>query len=344
MIIDCHGHFTNSPSALHAHRDMRRSGAPAGWLLEAFSSVVGDDDLRELIETSHLAGLRERGTDLVIFSPQASAMDHHLADADGAVAWARENNDLIHQVTQLFPDHFAGACQLPQTPDGNLRACVAELRRCADEYGFVGVNLNPDPSGGRWTAPPITDHYWYPLYEAMVELQIPAMIHASGSCTESVHSLGAHYLNADTTAFMQLLQGDLFADFPTLSFIIPHGGGAVPYHWGRFRGLAERLRRPALEEHLMRNIYFDTSIYHAPGIQLLLDTVGVRNTLFASEMLGAVRTVDPLTGTYFDDTKRHIDAMGLNDNDRRRIFCENALQIYPRLSLGARRHAAWSDH
>ena len=36
------------------------------------------------------------------------------------------------------------------------------------------------------------------------------------------------------------LQGDLFRDFPTLKFLIPHGGGAVPYHWGRFRGLAQR--------------------------------------------------------------------------------------------------------
>ena len=38
---------------------------------------------------------------------------------------------------------------------------------------------------------------------------------------------------------MQLLTSDLFRDFPTLKLIIPHGGGAVPYHWGRYRGLAQ---------------------------------------------------------------------------------------------------------
>jgi hypothetical protein len=43
----------------------------------------------------------------------------------------------------------------------------------------------------------------------------------------------------DTTAFMQCLTSDLFRDFPTLRFVVPHGGGAVPYHWGRFRGLAQ---------------------------------------------------------------------------------------------------------
>jgi 4-oxalmesaconate hydratase len=41
-------------------------------------------------------------------------------------------------------------------------------------------------------------------------------------------------------------QGDLFKDFPTLKFLIPHGGGAVPYHWGRFRGLAQEMKKPLL--------------------------------------------------------------------------------------------------
>ena len=88
----------------------------------------------------------------------------------------------------------------------------------------------------------MTDEYWYPLYEAMVELDVPAMIHVSASCNPNFHTLGAHYLNADTSVFMQLVEGDLFVKFPTLRFVIPHGGGAVPYHWGRYRGLADAPR------------------------------------------------------------------------------------------------------
>jgi len=80
----------------------------------------------------------------------------------------------------------------------------------------------------------------------MVEYDVPAMIHVSTSCNPCFHTTGAHYLNADTTAFMQCLTADLFRDFPTLRFVIPHGGGAVPYHWGRFRGLAQELGKPLL--------------------------------------------------------------------------------------------------
>jgi 4-oxalmesaconate hydratase len=197
--------------------------------------------------------------------------------------------------------------------------------------GFVGLNLSLDPSGGQWTAPPLTDRYWYPMYEAMVTLDVPAMVHVSATCNPAFHATGAHYLNADTTAFMQLLQGDLFADFPQLRLVIPHGGGAVPYHWGRYRGLADMLHKPPLDTHLMGNVFFDTCVYHQPGIDLLFRVIDTGNILFGSEMVGAVRGIDPTTGHYFDDTKRYVDALALDEADRAKVFSGNVRRIYPRL-------------
>jgi 4-oxalmesaconate hydratase len=272
----------------------------------------------------------------MIFSPRASGMEHHVPDPEVASAWAEACNDLVHRVTCLYPEHFAGVCQLPQTPDGTLDGCVRELRRCVEDLGFVGCNLNPDPSGGHWTSRPLTDEYWYPLYEAMVELDVPAMIHVSASCNPNFHALGAHYLNADTSVFMQLVEGDLFGRFPTLRFVIPHGGGAVPYHWGRYRGLADRLGRPELRGHLMGNVFFDTCVYHQPGIDLLHRVIDVDNILFASEMLGAVRGVDPETGFHWDDTLRYVDHLGLPDEDRRKVLELNARRVYPRLDVRLR--------
>ncbi|MGZ4389081.1 MAG: amidohydrolase family protein [Gaiellaceae bacterium] len=324
MIIDVHGHYTTAPQA---HKDFRRAQL-AG--LEPAYPAISDDEIRESIEGNQLRILDERGHDLMIFSPQASAMEHHVPDPATAVAWARACNDLILRVTRLFPEHFAGACQLPQTPGGALDDSVAELRRCVEELGFVGCNLNPDPSGGHWTSPPLTDEYWFPLYEALVELDVPAMIHVSNSCNPAAHTLGAHYLNADTSAFMQLVLGDLFDRFPTLRIVIPHGGGAVPYHWGRYHGLVERLGRPPLER-LLQNVFFDTCVYHQAGIDLLGRVIPADNVLFASEMLGAVRGVNPETGSSWDDTKRYVDALDLPDEDKRKIFELNARRVYPRL-------------
>jgi 4-oxalmesaconate hydratase len=325
VIIDCHGHYTTAPKQLQEFRDAQLSGSAAAL------APISDDELRESVETNQLRILRERGGDVMIFSPKASGMEHHVPDPATAVAWARASNDLVARVADLYPDTFAGVCQLPQTPGGALDDVVAELRRCVEERGFVGANLNPDPSGGFWTSPPMTDPYWFPVYEALVDLDVPAMVHVSSSCNPNFHALGAHYLNADTSVFMQLLEGDLFERFPTLRLVIPHGGGAIPYHWGRYRGLAMRMGRPD-PSTLLANVFFDTCVYHQPGIDLLTRVVPTENILFASEMLGAVRGADPETGIAWDDTKTYIDAAGLDEKQRQAVFEDNALRVYPRLA------------
>jgi 4-oxalmesaconate hydratase len=333
VIIDCHGHYTTAPAELQKYRDSQVAGLkdPSAKPMAANLKVT-DDQIRDSLEGAQLKFQRERGTDLTIFSPRASAMAHHVGNETTSLNWSRACNDLIARVCSLYPENFVGVCQLPQSPGVPPANSAAELERCVSELGFIGCNLNPDPSGGHWNSPPLTDRHWYPLYEKMVELDVPAMVHVSASCNPNFHATGAHYLNADTTAFMQFLTADLFRDFPTLRFIIPHGGGAVPFHWGRYRGLAQDMKRPPLEEGLLGNVFFDTCVYHLPGIELLFKVVPIDNILFGSEMVGAVRGVDPRTGHYYDDTKRYIDALSLSAGDRSKVFEGNARRVYPRLA------------
>ena len=325
MIIDCHGHYTTAPDALWEWRKRQVAGQKPGAL------KISDQEIRDSLEGAQLRIQAERGTSLTFFSPRAGSMEHHVGDEAVSIAWSRQCNDMIHRVSTLYPSNFAAVCQLPQSPGVSPRNCIPELERCVGELGFIGCNLNPDPSGGWWKEPPLTDRWWYPLYEKMVELDVPAMVHVSSSCNPAFHFTGAHYINADTTAVMQLIQGDLFKDFPTLKFVIPHGGGAVPYHWGRYRGLAQDMKKPLLKDHLLNNVFFDTCVYHKPGIELLLKVIPADNILFAAEVVGAVRGIDPETGQYYDDTKRYIDAIDwVSAADKKKIFEGNVRKVYPR--------------
>jgi 4-oxalmesaconate hydratase len=336
VIIDVHGHYTTAPKGLGAWRryQLDHQDEPIKRPLE-----VTDDEIRETIENGQLKLQRDRGTDVALFSPTAGGMAHHLGDAQISRHWTETVNELIYRVTTMFPDSFVGVCQLPQSPRVSPANCVEELERCVNEFGCVACNLNPDPSGGYWVDPPMTDPYWYPLYEKMVELDVPAMIHVSSSCNPNFHGTGAHYLNGDLSVFMQCIQNpQIFQDFPTLKWVIPHGGGAVPYHWGRYRGIALEMGRPELTEFLMDNIYFDTCVYHQPGMETLFRSVPIENVLFASEMIGAVRGKDPKTDRYFDDTKQYVDQLDfLTDADRHKLYEDNARKVYPRLNarLGA---------
>lgn len=334
MIIDCHGHYTTTPKALKDWRAAQIANLNTPELGPKVSDLkISDDEIRESIENNQLARMRERGIDVTIFSPQASAMAHHIGDFNTSATWAALCNELCYRVTQLFPNHFVGAAMLPQSPGVDISTCVPEMRKCISEYGFVGINLNPDPSGGYWRDPPLSHPQWHPIYKEMIALDVPALIHVSTSCNECFHSVGAHYLNADTTAFMQCLTSDLFAQFPALRFVIPHGGGAVPYHWGRFRGLAKDMNIPDINQKLLNNIYFDTCVYHQPGINLLTEVIPVKNILFASETFGAVKGIDPDTGFYFDDTRRYLNAVdSLSNQEKAMIFEGNARKVFSRIN------------
>jgi len=337
--------YTTAPAQLGAYRDAQKAALELDpdHVGEKGSVDVSDDELRDSVEGNQLRLQRERDIDLTLFSPRASWMGHHIGNEHTSRHWTEHCNDLVRRVCDLYPTNFAPVCQLPQSPGVDVASSVRELHRCVEEMGFIGCNLNPDPSGGNWTGPPLSDPYWFPLYEAMCELDVPAMVPVCATCNPNFHFTSSHYLGADTTAFTQAMTSGLFRRFPTMRWVIPHGGGAVPYHWGRFKGMAEGNPRSddsrtgdapgwSQLDELMDNVFFDTCVYHQPGIDLLVDVVPTENILFGSEMVGAVKGKNPDTGEYYDDTKRYIDRADLTDEQRHLIFDANVRRVYPRLT------------
>jgi 4-oxalmesaconate hydratase len=162
LVIDCHGHYTTAPAAHNDWRDAQKAAFKAGSEPPPYPTI-SDDEIRETLEANQLRLLRERGADMTIFSPRASAMAHHVGDENVSRAWARANNDLIARCVTLYPEIFAGVCMLPQSPAADLQGSVEDLERCVTQLGFIGCNLNPDPGGGHFAHPPLTDRYWYPI-------------------------------------------------------------------------------------------------------------------------------------------------------------------------------------
>ena len=232
LVVDCHGHYTTEPEALNVFRAAQIAALKDPSKKPSAAELkISDDQLRESVQPQ-LKFQRERGTDVTLFSPRAGGMAHHIGTAETSAEWSQVSNELIHRIAALYPDNFIGIGQLPQSPGVRPDNCIGELERCVKTYGFVAINLNPDPSGGYWRDPPLFDRWWYPLYEKLVELDVPAMVHVSASANPNFHGTGAHYINGDTTAFMQFITSDLFKDFPSLRMVIPHGGGGCALSLG----------------------------------------------------------------------------------------------------------------
>ena len=192
---------------------------------------ISDDQIARALEGAQLRFQRERGTDLTIFSPRASAMAHHR-QRDHKPQLVRACNDLIQRALLALSSQFRRRVPAPQSPGRRAGNSAAELERCVKERDSSAASLNPDPSGGHWSSPPLTDRHWYPLPRRWSGSMCLRWCTSALIQQSNFHATGAHYINADTTAFMQFLTSDLFKGFPICGSSFAHGGGAMPIPLG----------------------------------------------------------------------------------------------------------------
>ena len=160
----------------------------------------------------------------------------------------------------------------------------------------------------------------------LCELDVPMHIHSTGSHSErSPYTL--NFINEETLAVYNLVQSDVFKDFPKLKVVCSHGGGSIPYQIGRFQSSAGRRGLNFLDG--MRNIYYDTVLYSEEALRLLIKTVGADRCLFGSECPGVGSTIDPATGRQRDDIRPVIESFEwLSADDKQKIFSENARFVF----------------
>ena len=332
-VIDIHGHVS-APDALYAYKAglLSHRGAHGRGRVGA-----SDAQIREAMEKpsaahgpSHLEQLDQAGIDVQVISPRPYQLMHSEQPAKLVDWFVAETNDLIARTCALYPERLRGMGALPQSPSTAPREWVGEMRRMVNELGFVGVLLNPDPTEGQGSPPPMGDRYWYPVYEALCELGVPALIHSAGCRPPARESYSLHFLIEETIAVESLVNSSVFADFPGINLIVSHGGGAIPYQAGRF--MPGALKRGDGRSYLdkLRQLWFDTALYTSEAMELLLKVVGPSRCLFGSEKPGTGSTINPQTGRWFDDVKLLIDDVPwLTDEQRAALFAGNALSILP---------------
>jgi 4-oxalmesaconate hydratase len=326
MIVDSHAHIV-MPDVLYR----MMAGLVGSRANPARPEDAVSDEALNKAATGLIAKMDEVGTDVQFISPRPYMMLHSLRPAAVSQTWNGLVNDVIARQVKMFPKRFRGVAALPQFRDSSPANCIDELDRCVNELGFVGCLLNPDPCEGDSTPPPgLGDRFWYPLYEKMVELDVPALIH-SAACCHPRESYTLHFINEENIAIISLLQSTVFEDFPNLKIVIAHGGGAIPYQMGRFRAWHHRRSTPGTFDERLRQLYFDTCNYSREALDLLFRVVGTDRCLFGTERPGTGSVKDPATGKFYDDLRPVIEGIEwLSDQDRSKIFELNARKVYSR--------------
>lgn len=325
MIIDSHAHIHMPPESFRFMAELVGGRANPHTLPK-----IADASIRKVAE-DQIRIMDSVGTDIQFISPRPYLQMHSVKPGRVAELWSRHCNDLIAEFVKLFPDRFRGVAGLPQYMDEpvELRA-VPELRRCVNDLAFVGCLINPDPTEGLGDPPGMGDPWWHPLYRAMVELDVPGLIHSAGSCSER-ESYTLKFLNEETISIVSLLGAKTLDSFPGLKLVVAHGGGAIPYQMGRFRSWNVRKGEKETFDEQLKKLYFDTCNYSEEAMELLLKVAGTDNVMFGTEKPGTGSARNPLTGRDYDDMKPVIEGMSwLTQEQKRNIFECNCRRVYGR--------------
>ncbi len=327
MIVDAHAHL-QAPPILYAY--------PQGLLntrgMEGRPALNISDEALEAVTKQQMERMDSVGTNIQFTSPRPYMM-HSEKPAHIVRWWNEELNNMIARQVKAHPDRFQGIGTLPQLAGESPKNCLEEMDRCVNELGFIGFTINPDPGEGDNKTPTMGDEYWYPLYEKLVELDTPALIH-SASCREHQReSYLEHFITEESIAVLNICKSHVFQDFPALKLVISHGGGSVPYQIGRWRSTRVRPNRTEGEsfDESIRKLYFDTCLYSQNSLDLLFKEIGPDRCLFGTEKPGVGSQIDPKSGEWFDDIKPKIERIDwLTEAQRYDLFEGNAKKLYTR--------------
>jgi 4-oxalmesaconate hydratase len=321
-VIDSHAHITAPAGVFSYQARLIASGGYPGTKPPVISEQAHRDAM-----ANHLARIDADGTDLQLLSPRPFHSMHSFGPAKIVDAWTEFVNDQIAAQAALYPGRFRGVAGLPQFQDTSPARCLRELERAVTELGFVGALVDPDPLEGKGDVPGLGNEFWYPLYEKFVELDVPVYVHSAG-CFKEREPYQVHFLNEETTATVHLLDSAVFDRFPTLKVVISHGGGAVPYHAGRFRSL--RLNNGGEDfDVALRRLWYDTCLWSPEAFELLVKVVGPERILFGTETPGTGSGFDPKTGRHLDNMLPYVSTSPLlSEEDRTAILSENTRKLF----------------
>jgi 4-oxalmesaconate hydratase len=337
MIIDAHAHLV-TPESFFGYRSLLQV---SNGLHSRLRPSTTDEEIKAAADRS-VKVMDGVGTDMQLISPRPFMLMHSHPLVWDVQVWVAANNDLIARTIALHPTRFRGVAGLPQVGGQPVEVVFDELDRAINELGFVGVLLNPDPGEGDGKTPTLGDEYWYPLYERLAAKNVP--IHVHGASCYGRENYSEHFITEESLAITSLARSRVFRDFPTLKFMISHGGGSIPYQIGRWR--AERLgihglaSKSANEDATMetfdeslRRLWFDTVLYNKESLELLFKVVGPDRCLFGTERPGSGSAIDPATGRSLDDLRPVIEEISfLSSAEKAAIFEGNARMFYSRLN------------
>jgi aminocarboxymuconate-semialdehyde decarboxylase len=284
------------------------------------------EDAIKRVRVSHeglLGQMEERGISKLVLSQPAHMYMYWTGEF--GTEYARIVNDELAAFCAARPDKFDWWALVPL---GDPDAAPAELERAVTQLGAVGMMMGGTNLGGH----ELYDECYEPLWETLVELDVPSFVHGYNQSVAHDQSedkfdltsvLGMPY--DETAGMWNLICGGVLDRYPELRFYVTHAGGFFPYHLGRFEQTNKTMAPDAVNERpvadYLVNFYFDPDVHDPIMRRALVEQIGVDRFVYGDNLGGADNFHGDLT-----------DGIGLSDEDRESIRTGNALRLLKRLT------------
>jgi len=296
---------------IHCHRECGRAAAlvkPESERLGRVPFQFGNEltkevnrkqleDLRPKMESVEvrLADMDAMGVDVQALCLSPYQLFHWAGGELGTRAFRLINDDLA-ELVRAYPDRFLG---LGAVPMQDPASAIDELKRCAVELGFRGIEMATHIEGEELSSPRF-ESFW----GAVEDLDMLVFIHPTGF-TEPARFTDHYFFNTighpleETICAGRLIFDGVMERHPGLKFVFSHGGGYLPAYAGRFdhayharEDVRHGLPRPPSE--YLSNFYFDTMVFEPDQLGFLIDKYGADHILLGTDYPYDMGEDDPL--------------------------------------------------
>jgi len=301
--LDIHAHHVGKPVVDRIHAEGAQHGVKIIKSDDGATRIAVGDRVTGMPliaplndEAARLKWMDEAGIDVQLLAGWMDLAGYHLPTTAGQ--WlARVQNEALAAMVAQRPDRYAAAAMVPLQ---DAAAAADELRHAVTQLGHRAVQIGARVEEEGLDAPQF-DAFW----SAAQELNVPVIIHpADLAVPPRIRRLFLHILvgNPSETTFAAaaLLLGGVFDRFPRLRVLLVHGGGCVPYQFGRIdrgRVAAPPFARGAAQQPLAQyanNLYYDTVLHDEAAFRYLIDRVGVGRIALGSDYPFPLRDPDPI--------------------------------------------------
>jgi aminocarboxymuconate-semialdehyde decarboxylase len=328
--IDVHAHYVPPQliSAVKAHGadiGVRLTATPGGEALQFDYGFKVRPFFPKLIEpvAARRAWLSEQRIDHQIVGTWPDIFAYGLPP-QACEAWHRMLNDTLAEWCAAHAE-FSWLASVPM-PDAE--AAARELDR-AISRGAVGAIVASNVEGINLGEVPL-DPFW-----ARAEtLDVPILIHPVMStpaprAAKFALAQIAQYTFDTTLGVGSLMFSGVFDRFPSLSLVLSHGGGALPYLIGRFDLMHQRMDRTAQGDvaakppsAYARQMAYDSIVHAAKPLRFLADEMGLDQVVLGTDYSFPPADLAPLA---------HLEAAGFSAAEIAAVADVNPRRIFKRL-------------